>query len=251
MKQLCENIIISLANKKDFTIIIENINNSDNDAWLNDYFKDEKIYEDTTINIALPDLFTNKEKSYETDFENSKIIFEAMLPLSNATTCSESFWESLTFGAYYKYMKYRWPLTKPSNYEKHWIFSSGKKRSLFLNGLSRLFWYAKYTYDETLNDPYEITKFCFQDVNTFNELVYRSYSNSKHIRLALLKALKQFKDKNSFLGMDVIRYAANYVSFLGGAYLLDSFTEDELIDKILSRITVFKLQKNKKQNFNL
>lgn len=245
INKLKEDVISTLQLIDNHSDIIKKINESNSVDWLKEYFRSD-VYDETPLETDLKDLIMNSVKPVETDFENAKIIYEMFSKFADSETCNEQFWMGLTFGKYYEYMKYRWPLSKESNYKNHWVFGSNKKRSLFFNGLSRLYWFTKYTYDETLEDPFEITEFCFKDVNTFNELVYRSYSNSKKIRLSLLKALKQFYEENGSLGMDIIRYGANCVSFLGGAYLLDSFTQDELKNKILEKIKKYSLGKQNK-----
>ena len=242
IKKLKEDAISTLKLKENHEDIVNNIKNATSKGWLREYCKMDP-FEDSRLEIDYIDLITDKEKAIETDFENAKIIYEMFSKFSDAETCDESFWMGLTFGRYFEYMKYRWPIEKEKNYGLHWVFPYDSKRSLFFNGLSRLYWFVKYTYDETLDDPYEITKFCFTDVNTFNELVYRSYSNSPDIRLALLKALKQYKETFGKLGIPIIRYGANCMSFLGGAYLLDSFTQEELKDKIYQKLINFKEEK--------
>lgn len=239
IKKLKEDVISTLKIKENHEDIINNIKIANSKDWLKEYYKGE-VFEDSRLDIEYQDLITDKEKAIETDFENAKIIYEMFSKFSDAETCDESFWMGLTFGRYFEYMKYRWPLEKEKNYELHWVFPYDSKRSLFFNGLSRLYWFVKYTYDETLEDPYEITRFCFTDVNTFNELVYRSYSNSFDVRLALLKALKKYKETFGKLGGSVIRYGAICMSFFGGAYLLDSFTQEELKDKIYQKLLKFK-----------
>lgn len=235
IKRLKDEVLATLKFKNNYEDIIKNIRESNSECWVNDYYNAE-AFEETPLEVDFQELKMDKEKAIETDFENAKILFETFSKFSDAETCRESFWMGLTFGKYFDYMKYRWPLEKENSYKVHWIFPYDSKRSLFFNGLSRLFWFVKFTYDESLDDPYEITKFCFQDVNTFNELVYRSYSNSKKVRLALLKALKAYKENFGKLGMDIIRYGAQCVSFLGGAYLLDVFSEEELKEKIYKKL---------------
>ena len=240
IKKLKEEIIATLKYKNNHKAIIQAINNGDDFAcWLKEKCKSE-LFEDSLLETDLVELSTDKEKPSDSDLENAIKIYEMMSRFSDAETCNENLWMGLTFGKYIDYMKYRWPIEKESTYVTHWIFPYDSKRSLFFNGLSRLYMYAKFSYDESLDDPYELTKFCFEDVNTFNELVYRSYSNSKDVRLALIKALKMYKENFGKLGMDLIRYGAKSVSFFGGTYLLDSFTQDELKEKIYNKLVNFK-----------
>lgn len=249
VKKMKEDVISTLQLTDNHKQVIQKINEAESEDWLKEFYGGD-VFEDSPLEYEYQDLLMDKNKPVDTDLGNAKIIYKMFSQFADAETCNEQFWMGLTFGRYYSYMKYRWPLEKETNYKNHWIFGSNKKRSLFFNGLSRLYWFVRYTYDETLVNPFEITEFCFKDVNTFNELVYRSYSNSRDVRLALLKALKLYSEEYGALGMDIIRYGANYVSFLGGAYLLDAFTQEELRNKIFQKLKDFRL-KNEKEKFKL
>ncbi len=67
-------------------------------------------------------------------------------------------------------------------------------------------------------------------------MIFRGYANSKTIRLALLKALKKFTEDGGNYNRDILHDILKYVSFLGGAYILDAFTEQELFDKIYEKL---------------
>ena len=70
------------------------------------------------------------------DFENMKIMYENLKDLTDSQASDERIWSGLAH---------------------HYFWNSTK--APFLNGLSRLWWYARYTYNENLEDPYELTKY--------------------------------------------------------------------------------------------
>lgn len=238
---LSQDRLVDICSIPNRNVVIDKVKNNDNNDWLKEYFSVENPFNQSKLEIPEFSLKMDKENAIETDFENSKIIYKTFSVLPDAQTSDPNIWISLCFGKCYGYMKYRWPIDKDSTFETHWLHPYGRKRGLFFNGLSRLYWFAKYTYDESLDDPFEITAFCFKDVNRFNEIVYRSYQNSKDVRLAIFKGLMQFEKEGNTLNMTNVRHVAKYVSFLGGAYLLDSFTQQELIVKIV---------KNLRENFD-
>lgn len=240
--------ICSLPNRN---IVIEKIKSNDNNEWLKEYFATENPFDISRLKIPEFELKHDKEHAKDTDLENCITIYKTFSCLPDAQTSDPNIWVSLCFGKCYQYMKYRWPIDKDSTFETHWLNPYGRKRGLFFNGLSRLYWFAKYTYDDSLENPFEITEFCFKDVNRFNELVYRSYQNSKDVRLSIFKGLMKFEKEGHVLNMSHVRHVAKYVSFLGGAYLLDSFTQEELVDKIVKNLRENFTPDGKKKEFKL
>ena len=144
-------------------------------------------------------------------------------------------------------MKYRWNPEKMINLQTRWFIPHGQRRGLFFNAIARLFWFAKYTYDERLENPYEITEFCFNNIELLSQIVYRTYSNSKKIRMSFFKAFKQFQEDGGIVSIKMLHSTLKYVSFLGGAYILDAFTEEELQLKIYDKLIQLYTEANPKQ----
>ena len=117
-------------------------------------------------------------------------------------------------------------MDKKLNLTEHWFCPHGQKRGLYFNGLARLYWCAKISYDETLDDPYELTRFCFKDINIITQMIFRGYANSKTVRLALLKALKSYVDEGGTYNRKILLNILKYVSFdeEGAVLFLESLT---------------------------
>ena len=232
---LSEDKILTIKSNK--AEVVKCISESKDNSWLKDFFHEENPFTKSKVcvedfNLIISD---DKDEISKADLENA-ILLHKKLKLTDSQACDERLWISLCFGQFYDYMKSRWSVEKKTNFEEHWLFPHGQKRSLYFNGLSRLYWFAKITYDEKLKDPYELTKFCFNDINIVIQMIYRGYSNSKTVRLALLKALKSFVEDGGSYNRNILHGILKYVSFLGGAYILDSFTEEELYDKIYCKL---------------
>ena len=142
-------------------------------------------------------------------------------------------------------------MDKKLNLTEHWFCPHGQKRGLYFNGLARLYWCAKISYDETLDDPYELTRFCFKDINIITQMIFRGYANSKTVRLALLKALKSYVDEGGAYNRKILLNILKYVSFLGGAYILDIFTEEELFIKIKKKLFEYEKEETENERFSL
>jgi len=248
---LSEEKILTIKNNK--STVVDNILSHRDNSWLNDFFREENPFVKSKLHTDDFDL-TYTERRDETtqlDVENA-IILHKNLKLTDSQACDERLWISLCFGKFYDYMKTRWPLSTKTNLGLHWLFPHGQKRSLYFNGISRLYWFAHITYDESLQDPYELTRFCFQDIDMVLQMIYRGYANSKSVRLAFLKSIRDFKNDGGTYNRNILHGILKYVSFLGGAYILDAFTEQELHDKIyLKLIELFCEEYPEQQIFKL
>lgn len=235
---LSEEKIITL--KSNTAVVVEKIKVCANNEWLKEFFSEENPFQKSKINIKDFDLLKNEENDSinEHDLENAILLHEN-LKITDSQASDERLWISLCFGKFYDYMNNRWSMEKRLNLTEHWFCPHGQKRGLYFNGLSRLYWCAKISYDETLADPYELTKFCFKDINIITQMIFRGYANSKTVRLALLKGLKSYVDNGGLYNRKILLKILKYVSFLGGAYILDGFTEQELFDKIIAKLAVY------------
>jgi len=176
------------------------------------------------------------------DLDNA-ILLHKYLQITDSQASDERLWISLCFGKFYDYMNNRWSVDKKINLTEHWFCPHGQKRGLYFNGLARLYWCAKISYDDTLSDPYELTRFCFKDINIIAQMMFRGYANSKSVRLAILKGLKHHVDNGGKYSRSILLKILKYVSFLGGAYILDSFTEQELFDKVILKLSEYEKDK--------
>lgn len=243
---LSEEKILTIKNNK--AEVVKSILESKDNTWIKDFFQEENPFTKSKVQIDSFELLvaSNKEEMTQSDLENS-ILLHKNLKITDSQACDERLWISLCFGKFYDYMKTRWSVERRTNFDEHWLFPHGQKRSLYFNGLSRLYWFAKITYDETLEDPYELTKFCFKDINIVIQMIYRGYSNSKMVRLAIIKAIKEFVEDGGSYNRNILHGILKYVSFLGGAYILDSFSENELKEKCYIKLIELYIQENPNQ----
>ena len=220
---------------------------------MKDFFADANPFQKSKINVEKFNLMLNAngDEINKHDLENA-ILLHKKLQITDSQASDERLWISLCFGEFYPYMRNRWSMEKKLNLTEHWFCPHGQKRGLYFNGMARLYWFAKISYDETLEDPYELTKFCFEkDIDIIRQIIYRTYSNSKVIRLAILKALKSYVDEGGFYHRNILRKTLKYVSFLGGAYILDIFTEEELFIKIKKKFVEYEKEETENNKFTL
>ena len=101
-------------------------------------------------------------------------------------------WVQLTHNDFYDYMRSRWPVENVLNESgtngtvTDRYFAS---RGLFRNGISRLYWIAELTYDPSLEDPYEYTRFLIAYQDLINQVDGRSLCRNRNVLRSCLKAL--------------------------------------------------------------
>lgn len=113
-----------------------------------------------------------------TDVENIQRVYNHMKFLSDSQASDERIWAAYTFSEFLDYMRYRWKASSISDLENRYLFGYSVQRSLFRNGVSRLWWIGRFTYDETRLDPYELTRFLCKDQDYIENICGRNIFNN-------------------------------------------------------------------------
>lgn len=217
------------ANKNEVTNkLIENPNSSD---WLSEFVGDDlyvtKKYEIEDFILKVP----SNEKDRETDIYNSIILYEKLNKLPLHVLTDERFWCWVMFDKGYEVSLKYMPVKKESSiFKDHWLFSQGKRRGLFFGVLSLCYFRVALSVDDTLKDPYELTKFVISNPLRFRELTWRSFSSEKMIVLGTLKAEKRIIEEYPNYEENATRFGdiAKLLSKLGSVMLLDVMTEKDI-----------------------
>lgn len=247
-----------IALKEDALNTIKNVKNREalkkvllenkTENWLQEFSKIDKPYMDTKIVIEPFEFEMSSDNPMDTDFENSKRLFLAMKNISETQASDERLWAGLAFNQFYNYMQYRWPISE-SKYLDYRYFQNEEqqgRRGLFFQGLSKLWWIAKLTYDESNADKFKYTRYAYDNVKFFDYYCHRNFSASKSITSAFLKANNKFTIKYGKLVESLQLNIIKYISLLGGVHIIDFFTEDELQEKIYNKMIELYNQKNEK-----
>lgn len=132
----------------------------------------------------------------KSDFENSKLIYEELKSLNEMQASDERLWTFLTHVTFWKYMRERWAMEKSAEGKEigrlkdRYFLRNINIESLTRNGISRLWWFAHLTYDETRSNPYELTEILLSRADLSTGLVERGFGSNRNIRTALLEFLK-------------------------------------------------------------
>lgn len=208
------------------------------DKTLNDFFERDNIIKDTSfeINEFKLDMSQPKGKESLTDIENIQRIYNHMKFLSDSQASDERIWAAYTFSEFIDYMKYRWAASSVSDLENRYLFGYSIQRSLFRNGVSRLWWIGRFTYDEKRLDPYELTKFLCKDQDYIENICGRNIFNDPDVGFATIAALCDAEKAGITMDRETVRGISKYVNLLAGTYLLDSLSKEEIYQKIQRKL---------------
>ena len=165
-----------------------------------------------------------------------------MKNLTETEATDERLWAGLAHGQLWNFLKYRWSLNTKYPTEKEilnrFFFGKGsKRRSIITHTLSKYWWVGKLTYDEKRNNPFELTEYLKHDFATRTLILFSSnYSSNPKIIRALISTLIMYQKQGINIDRYIFTEITKYLNVLGGTYILDYFTEEELSEKISKRI---------------
>jgi len=229
-------------------ILKDNIKNnvenysSINALWIKDITNDNNNFIEFKTEVPSFELITsdNPEKD---DLENIKILYTNLSKLTDSQASDERLWSGLCHDLFWNYMQKRWPLDKASDkvkyIKKNYFFAHGEKRSLMTNGLARLWWLGRLTYDETNEEnPFELTEYLSKDFNGKGFPLFGSnFSNNRKLLRSLLYTIKSYEITNNInLSRTQFIEMIKSMNMWSGKLLIDSLEEVVLVEKINKRL---------------
>lgn len=197
---------------------------------------DDTIIRESSIEYEPFSFDMSKEKATATDVENIKRVYNHLKGLTESQASDERIWVAYTLSEAIDYMKYRWMPKDDSDKLDRYFFNNTTKRSLFRNGIARLWWIGYHTYDPNRSDPYELTEFICRDQDFINNLLDIGFASNPTISKASIAALMDAEKKGITVDRDVVRDISQYINLLGGTYILDCLSYDEIYDKLKERL---------------
>lgn len=214
------------------------IENPKNSTWLRSFFPGTlwitKKYEIEEFALRVP----KDDKDRETDIYNSILLYDRLHHLPLYILTDERFWCWINFEIGYEVALKYMPIKKGSSvFKDHWLLTQGKRRGLFFGVLSRCYFRVALSVDETLDDPYELTKFVIENPLRFRELTWRSFSSEKMIVLGALKAEKRVLVEHPQMEENTKYFAeiAKLLSKLGSVMLLDCMKETDIEEYVYKK----------------
>lgn len=230
IKYLTEDGILMLKNNKKSAykeIILGNKTLSD---YLSDcdYIKESSIeMEDFTLTMDAP-----KGKEALTDAENVQRVYGHLKGLSDSQASDERIWVAMALGHQCAYMKFRWKIENEDEMLNRYFFNYSPQRSLFRNGMARLWWIGRVTYDEDREDSYEFTKFICKDQDFIETICGRNIFNNPKVMKATIAALFDANKNGRDMTRKLVRSVGKYVNLLAGTYIIDFIEYNEIYTKV-------------------
>lgn len=212
-------------------------------SWLNEYFEGSdfylpsRIHQVDEINLTLP------ENGQHFDLENTKKIYTKLKDLTLTQAADERLWVYLTHIEFWEYMKARWDveprLSNETNVENfihnRYFLKSQTDRWLAKNGIARLWWFGYITYDEELDNSFELTEVLFKDQDLARYIVQTSFCRNPMIAKTLLLVLANFND-GKYLKRKYFRNLIKQMNYLGGITVLDALNQEDIKQVIKKKL---------------
>ncbi|MEC0269717.1 DUF6339 family protein [Paenibacillus anseongense] len=206
------------------------------ESWLDSYFEGQEWIRQTKIRAHEVDLQLPQTTTMHFDYENSKRLYTAFKGLTITQATDERLWVYLTHKTFWKYMRKRWSvesyIEKGSAVDvirERYFFMGNRDRALIRNGIARLWWYGYVSYDDTREDPFELTRMLLSKLDIAQSLLERTFSRNPLITKSILSVLVNLEKSNgSFPDREQFRSLMMHMNQLGGVTILDSYERPEL-----------------------
>lgn len=172
----------------------------------------------------------------EDDVESSIKIFEELKQLDRVQANDRRLWVGLTHGRFFEYTKARWVKEEYSDNAilRRFHFEGSSLEARMRNGISRLWWAAKITYDESREDPFELTRLLWEKQDIIQNIVERSYGTYENVVQQFLETYK----RNKQLSEKELRIMYTGLNAIGGVKVLSALSKEE-VDHELIRVAKY------------
>lgn len=234
IKFISEDALLEIKNNH--TLLYNNVVSSKKQT-LEEAFQNDMIIRDTSVHADEFQLDMSAEKPELTDLENVKRVYKNMSMLSESQASDERIWAAYTLSVFADYMRYRWYPDSETAMMNRYFFSYSPKRSLFRNGISRLWWIGHLTYDPNrAGDKYELTEYICKRQDNINLLLDINFGNNPSIVRAVIQSLIDAEKSGIAVDREKTRKLSEYINTLGGVYLVDAFSYDMIYEKSMEKL---------------
>lgn len=202
-------------------------------TWLKDYLGFEPFEEKKYI---IEDFQLDDDLEYEkVAFDNSVKLYNSLKELPRYILCNNRFWAWITFEKAYKQAIHSIKFTK--DILKNWWLSGNSRRDLLLGIISRFYFYVEVTYDDSLEDKFEITRYALKHGEAYRNIAYRNIGMLKSVSLEYFRVQKDFTKKTG-IEMSVLycRELMKEASRMGSVMLIDLATNEEIYNYLYSKL---------------
>lgn len=209
--------------------------------WFMDRFKENDWIHESKIQCD--ELELNYDEDYnKSDRKNVEVIYEALKNLNPVNASDERLWAGVLFGQLWTFVRYRRAAELSSGDEREilnsFLFMRGRKRSCFINCLSRLWWAGYLLYDSENDCHYAPVDLISASAFPSNVLLLLSnnFMANKELALGVLDCISERKQKGEKIGRYHFIEADKYLNCIGGVTLLDAMSREEIKKIVGSRL---------------
>lgn len=219
---------------------IENYSNESN-QWIivqyeNPFLEYKKTVDDFELLVDPKDVGSS-------DMENVRILHSNLKFLTKSEAADERLWAGMSHSVFWDFMRERWS-NRPAKEEKdignRYFLSGGSsnRRALFMNTISRYWWIGELIYDEdnSKNPYYLIEVFSDNFITYVHTFLSSSFTSNTNIVKGVLRPMLKYKKVNGCLSREDFQAIVRYANLIGGSYLLDYLSTEEIEEKISSYI---------------
>lgn len=215
---------------------IENYSNESN-QWIIDQYENPFLEYKKTVDDF--ELLVDPKDVGSSDMENVRILHSNLKFLTKSEAADERLWTGLTHSVFWNFMKERWS-SRPSKEEKQignrYFLTGGSsnRRALLMNTISRYWWIGELIYDEgNIKNPYYLIEVFRGDFTTnVHTLLSSNFTSNTNILKGVLRPMLEYKEINGSLSREEFQAIIRYANLIGGSYLLDYLSTEEIEEKI-------------------
>lgn len=201
------------------------------EGYLIENYKSQEFIYDRNQTLIYPNIIKPtgllESLDIDNDLETAIEIFEAYKDLELIQASDDRLWVYLAHVDLYSYVVQRWPdiknnnihdIEKQKNYiSNHWFVGSATQYNLLRHSISGLWWAVYLSSDYTRNDPYELTKILFRQLD-FATRTLGVYELGRH-KEAVIGILEFIKENESLFSSGFeqkTRYITKFINQIGG-----------------------------------
>lgn len=211
---------------------------ADDAIWLEEKLEGMLFLPTSYEDIPDFELVMDGENPFATEAKNVEIVYSNLQFLTDSQASDERLWAGLGLSYFWKYIKYRWAIDGRSSVDtlrNHFFFGMGPRVSLTRQGVARLWWIGRLTYDGQRSDPFELTKLVCEQASFIPDILERNTSNNPRIVHAFLDALLTLRVEGITITAEIVRELSKYLNVLGGTYLLDCLSPEKIMLKVTEK----------------
>lgn len=173
-----------------------------------------------------------------TDIQNVRRLYGAWRTLAPYTAADERFWAGLSHTLFWRYIHYRkdkdFAEGSAAALRSDFFFAQGRRRSLFVNPLARLWWAGYMVFDERRRDPFELLPALAQEAFASQLVLFSSSSlmSRRETRFAVLTLMERFEREGNKVKREHLQALLSRLNALSSLTLVDMLSEEEIEERL-------------------